>query len=88
MLLYFSKGSHNEEYNKVFIFNLTLHDQLSMYTYSQFSALLLTILVQVKQIWETRVINDVVLHVSWYSGWRAFENIYYSVVTFYSSAGV
>lgn len=69
-------------------FNLTLHDQLSMYTYSQFSALLLTILIQVKQIWETTVINDIVLHVSWYSGWRAFENIYYSVVTSYSSAGV
>ena len=59
-----------------------------MYTYSQFSALLLTILIQVKQIWETRVINDVVLHVSWCSGWRAFENVYYSVVTSYSSAGV
>ena len=59
-----------------------------MYTYSQFSALLLTILIQVVQIWETRVINDVVLHVSWYSGWGAFENIYYSVVTFYSSVGV
>ena len=69
-------------------FNLTLHDQLSMYTYSQFSALLLTILIQVKQIWETTVINDIVLHVSWYSRWRAFENIYYSVVTSYSSAGV
>lgn len=40
-------------------FNLTLHDQLSMYTYSQFSALLLTILIQVKQIWETTVINDI-----------------------------
>ena len=61
-----------------------------MYTYSQFSALLPTILIHVIKISEIRVINDALLHVSSILLWlEGFENIYYSVnVTSYSSAGV